>query len=461
MKKEIAMTENERLFWSRFLELAHGQLKQATFDFFVADATLISITNNTATILLDSGIKELFWQKNLQALTLTAGFEIFNAEITNHYIFSKDQLQSLTTDENTADQVIPTQQAQVLPHIESNLNQKYSFQNFVQGDENRWAVAASMAVTEGPGTTYNPLFIYGGPGLGKTHLLNAIGNTVLHDNPKARIRYITAENFMNEFTKHLRLNTMDELKDNFRTLDVLLIDDIQSLPKKTTNAGIQEEFFNTFNALHDNNKQIVLTSDRNPDSLNDLEERLVTRFKWGLTIAITPPDFETRVAILTNKIQDYPFDFPMETIEYLAGQFDSNVRDLEGALKDISLVANFKKLQVITVEVAAEAIRARKKDGSQVTIIPIEEIQTTVGKFYGVTIKEIKATKRTQNIVLARQVAMYLARELTDNSLPKIGKEFGGRDHSTVLHAYNKIKNMLSQDESLRIELESIKNKIK
>ncbi|MFV8210809.1 chromosomal replication initiator protein DnaA [Streptococcus pluranimalium] len=455
------MTENERIFWNRVLELAHSQLKQATFDFFVTDAKLVKIENDVATILLDSEVKELFWEKNLQPLTLTAGFEIFNTEISNQYIFSEEDLEPLNTFqvEQSTEQHSPNNVA--VPHLESNLNNKYSFQNFVQGDENRWAVAASMAVAEVPGTTYNPLFIYGGPGLGKTHLLNAIGNAVLNTNPNARIRYITAENFMNEFTKHLRLNTMDELKENFRTLDVLLIDDIQSLPKKTTNAGIQEEFFNTFNTLHANNKQIVLTSDRNPDHLNDLEDRLVTRFKWGLTVDITPPDFETRVAILTNKIQEYAFDFPNETIEYLAGQFDSNVRDLEGALKDISLVANFKKLQVITVEVAAEAIRARKKDGPQVTVIPIEEIQAMVGKFYGVTVKEIKATKRTQNIVLARQVAMYLAREMTDNSLPKIGKEFGGRDHSTVLHAYNKIKNMLAQDESLRIELETLKNKIK
>ncbi|MGV3323725.1 chromosomal replication initiator protein DnaA [Streptococcus hyovaginalis] len=455
------MTENERIFWNRVLELAHSQLKQATFDFFVTDAKLVKIENDVATILLDSEVKELFWEKNLQPFTLTAGFEIFNTEISNQYIFSEEDLEPLNTFqvEQSTEQHSPNNVA--VPHLESNLNNKYSFQNFVQGDENRWAVAASMAVAEVPGTTYNPLFIYGGPGLGKTHLLNAIGNAVLNTNPNARIRYITAENFMNEFTKHLRLNTMDELKENFRTLDVLLIDDIQSLPKKTTNAGIQEEFFNTFNTLHANNKQIVLTSDRNPDHLNDLEDRLVTRFKWGLTVDITPPDFETRVAILTNKIQEYAFDFPNETIEYLAGQFDSNVRDLEGALKDISLVANFKKLQVITVEVAAEAIRARKKDGPQVTVIPIEEIQAIVGKFYGVTVKEIKATKRTQNIVLARQVAMYLAREMTDNSLPKIGKEFGGRDHSTVLHAYNKIKNMLAQDESLRIELETLKNKIK
>lgn len=254
---------------------------------------------------------------------------------------------------------------------------------------------------------------------------------------------------------------MDELKKKFRNLDLLLIDDIQSLAKKSL-AATQEEFFNTFNALHDNNKQIVLTSDRTPDDLNDLEQRLVTRFKWGLTVNITPPDFETRVAILNNKIQEYNYSFLSETIEYLAGQFDSNVRDLEGALKDISLVANFKKLDVITVEVAAEAIRARKQDSSpKMIVIPIEDIQKQVGKFYGVTVKEIKSTKRTQNIVLARQVGMYLAREMTDNSLPKIGKEFGGRDHSTVLHAYNKIKNMLAQDDSLKIEMETIKNKIK
>lgn len=347
-----------------------------------------------------------------------------------------------------------------MPQVDSDLNTKYTFDNFVQGDENRWAFSASYAVADAPGTTYNPLFIWGGPGLGKTHLLNAIGNAVLQNNPKARVKYITAENFINEFVIHIRLDTMEELKEKFRNLDVLLIDDIQSLAKKTL-SGTQEEFFNTFNALYDNNKQIVLTSDRTPDHLDNLEQRLVTRFKWGLTINITPPDFETRVAILTNKTQEYDFVFPQDTIEYLAGQFDSNVRDLEGALKDISLVASIKKAKTITVDIAAEAIRARKQDGPKMTVIPIEEIQSQVGKFYGVTVKEIKATKRTQDIVLARQVAMYLTREMTDNSLPKIGKEFGGRDHSTVLHAYNKIKNMIAQDNNLRIEIETIKNKIK
>ena len=451
------MTENEQIFWNRVLELAQSQLKQATYEFFVHDARLLKVENHVATIYLDQ-MKELFWEKNLKDVILTAGFEVYNAQIAVDYVFEED----LIIDQNQ----IPNSQSynqQVitpLPAVTSDLNPKYSFENFIQGDENRWAVAASIAVANTPGTTYNPLFIWGGPGLGKTHLLNAIGNSVLLENPNARIKYITAENFINEFVIHIRLDTMDELKEKFRNLDLLLIDDIQSLAKKTL-SGTQEEFFNTFNALHNNNKQIVLTSDRTPDHLNDLEDRLVTRFKWGLTVNITPPDFETRVAILTNKIQEYNFIFPQDTIEYLAGQFDSNVRDLEGALKDISLVANFKQIDTITVDVAAEAIRARKQDGPKMTVIPIEEIQTQVGKFYDVTVKEIKATKRTQDIVLARQVAMFLAREMTDNSLPKIGKEFGGRDHSTVLHAYKKNKNMISQDESLRIEIETIKNKIK
>jgi len=460
------MTENEQIFWNRVLELARDHLTQATFEFFVLDAQLIRVENNVAIIYIDR-MKELFWEKNLQQVLITAGFEVFNTQISAQYVFESAEIEQLTSTSNTQANMVAEQQPAItsqpaLPAVQSNLDPKYQFDNFIQGDENKWAKAASIAVANSPGTTYNPLFIYGGPGLGKTHLLNAIGNTVLANNPNARIRYITAENFINEFVTHIRLESMEELKENFRSLDVLLIDDIQSLAKKTLE-GTQEEFFNTFNALHAKEKQIVLTSDRTPDQLNNLEERLVTRFKWGLTVDITPPDYETRIAILTNKIleQGSPYTFSQDTIEYLAGQFDSNVRDLEGALKDINLVATVKQAEVITVDIAAEAIRARKQDAPINTIISISDIQTQVSKFYDVTVKDIKSTKRNQNIVLARQVAMYLAREMTDNSLPKIGKEFGGRDHSTVLHAYNKIKNILSQDDSLRIEIDTIKNKIK
>lgn len=451
------MTENEQLFWNRVLELARDELKQAAYDYFVADARLISIDNQIATIYLDE-VKQMFWRQNLKSVILTAGFEIFNVEIKCHFTFEEPKTPtSEEQGEGLVEEVLDT------PHLApvvSNIDDKYSFDNFVQGEGNKWAKAAAIAVASSPGTIYNPLFIYGGPGLGKTHLLNAIGNEILKDRPNARIRYISAETFINEFLKSLQTGKKEEMKESFRTLDVLLIDDIQSMGTSKMKAT-QEEFFNTFNVLHSNNKQIVLTSDRIPDQLNGLEKRLVTRFSWGLTVDITPPDYETRVAILTNKIQELPYDFEQNTIEYLANQFSANVRDLEGALKDIDLVARFKHVDTVTVEIAAEAIRARKNDSPKMNVISIDDIQEQVGKFYGVTVKEIKATKRTQDIVLARQVAMYLAREMTDNSLPKIGKSFGGRDHSTVLHAYNKIKNMLAQDDNLRIELETIKTKIR
>jgi chromosomal replication initiator protein len=280
----------------------------------------------------------------------------------------------------------------------------------------------------------------------------------ISDNPHARIKYVSSETFINDFLKHLQLNDMDSFKKTYRNLDLLLIDDIQSLKNK---ASTQEEFFNTFNALHTQDKQIVLTSDRNPDFLDNIEERLVTRFKWGLTSEITPPDYETRIAILRNKCDESLYTFTNETLSYLAGQFDSNVRDLEGALKDINLLASMRNLSEITVEVAAEAIRSRKQTSPQNLVIPIEKIQNEVSNFYGVSVKELKASKRVQHIVHARQVAMYLARELTDNSLPKIGKEFGNRDHTTVMHAYNKIKSLLLVDDNLEIEITAIKNKIR
>lgn len=447
----------EQIFWQRVLELAHSNLKQTAYDFFVSDARLVKVDGLEVTIFLNSSVKKLFWETNLKDILLTAGFEVFNDQISVIYEFAtptveiKEELQANQLQDNSkiaVDQV----------PIHSDLKSQYTFDNFVQGDNNQWAKAAALAVSDNLGELYNPLFIFGGPGLGKTHLLNAIGNKVLAANPQARIKYVSSETFINDFLEHLRLNKMDTFKKIYRNLDLLLIDDIQSLSNKTST---QEEFFYTFNTLYDKNKQIVLTSDRNPDNLKNLEERLVTRFKWGLTSEITPPDFETRIAILQNKCLQYPYDFKDDTLVYLAGQFSSNVRDLEGALKDIHLIATMRQLTEITVDVAAEAIRSRKQTNPQNMVVPIEKIQTEVGKFYGIGIKEIKGAKRVQDIVHARQVAMYLSRELTDNSLPKIGKEFGGRDHTTVMHAYNKIKSMLAEDGNLEIEINTIRNNIR
>lgn len=446
------MTEQEHLFWNRVLDLAKIQLKSAAFEYFILDSKLIDVRDKTARILVPK-IKQHFWENNIEPIIITAGFEIYNDEIAVNYL---SELSTSYEEFQDFGQPIVVEESYQAPQV-SNLNPKYRFDNFIQGKGSQWAFAAALAVAGSPGTVYNPLFIWGGPGLGKTHLLNAIGNQVLADNPRAKIKYITTEDFVNEFVNHIKLSSMDELKDQFRNLDVLLIDDIQSLAKKT---GTQEEFFNTFNVLHANNKQIVLTSDRAPDQLNDLEDRLVTRFSWGLTQDITPPDYETRIAILLDKIKDYHFDFPSQAIEYLAGQFDSNVRELEGALKNISLVANARGVQTITVELIDEALRAIKHEQPKISVIPIETIQETVSKFYGLTVKDIKGSKRQQGIVLARQVAMYLTRVMTDFSLPKIGKEFGGRDHSTVLHSYNKIKAMLEEDNNLRLEIEAIKTKM-
>lgn len=453
----------EETFWNRVIELSKKTFKKEIFDYFVLTSRLIKVDQQEAVIYLDAEVKKLFWEENMTKVILTAGFEIYAVELTISYQFNleeeEEEKEFIPLSETTRDYAVSHAPIVDLPPIQTGLRKKYTFDNFVSGDGNQWALAAALAVSENLATTYNPLFIYGGPGLGKTHLLNAIGNQIMENYPNARVKYIPAESFINEFLERLRLNDMDTFKKTYRNLDLLLIDDIQSLGGKKVTT--QEEFFNTFNALYGDNKQIVLTSDRSPDHLESLEERLVTRFKWGLTQNITPPDFETRIAILRNKIEDLDFTFPDDTLEYLAGQFDSNVRDLEGALNDISLVARVKKIKDITIDVAAEAIRARKNEALQITVIPIEKIQTEVGKFYNVSVNEIKGSRRVQNIVLARQVAMYLAREMTDNSLPRIGREFGGKDHTTVMHAYEKIKGMIEIDDNLRLEIQTIKKKLK
>lgn len=453
----------EETFWKRVIELSKKTFKKEIFDYFVLTSRLIKVDQQEAVIYLDAEVKKLFWEENMTKVILTAGFEIYAVELTISYQFNleeeEEEKEFIPLSETTRDYAVSHAPIVDLPPIQTGLRKKYTFDNFVSGDGNQWALAAALAVSENLATTYNPLFIYGGPGLGKTHLLNAIGNQIMENYPNARVKYIPAESFINEFLERLRLNDMDTFKKTYRNLDLLLIDDIQSLGGKKVTT--QEEFFNTFNALYGDNKQIVLTSDRSPDHLDSLEERLVTRFKWGLTQNITPPDFETRIAILRNKIEDLDFTFPDDTLEYLAGQFDSNVRDLEGALNDISLVARVKKIKDITIDVAAEAIRARKNEALQITVIPIEKIQTEVGKFYNVSVNEMKGSRRVQNIVLARQVAMYLAREMTDNSLPRIGREFGGKDHTTVMHAYEKIKGMIEIDDNLRLEIQTIKKKLK
>jgi len=331
---------------------------------------------------------------------------------------------------------------------------KYTFDTFVIGSGNRFAHAASLAVAEAPAKAYNPLFIYGGVGLGKTHLMHAIGHYVLEQNPSAKVVYLSSEKFTNEFINSIRDNKAVEFRNQYRNVDVLLIDDIQFLAGKEQT---QEEFFHTFNTLHEESKQIVISSDRPPKEIPTLEDRLRSRFEWGLITDIAPPDLETRIAILRKKAKaDGLIDIPNEVMLYIANQIDSNIRELEGAL--IRVVAYSSLVNTdINIDLAAEALKDIIPN-TRPRAVTILDIQKSVGEHYNVRLEDFTAKKRTRSIAFPRQIAMFLSRELTDASLPKIGSEFGGRDHSTVIHAHEKISKMLKDDEALQQDLQEIKN---
>jgi chromosomal replication initiator protein len=325
------------------------------------------------------------------------------------------------------------------------MSQKYTFDSFVIGSSNRFAHAAALAVAEAPAQAYNPLFIYGGTGLGKTHLLQAIGQYVGEHSRKLSVRYITSETFMNDFINSLRDKRIEGFKQRYRTYDLLLIDDIQFLEHKER---IQEEFFHTFNSLYEAGRQIVISSDRPPREISTLEERLRSRFEWGLITDIQPPDLETRIAILRKKVKTDGIHVPdPQVLTFIAGRVSTNIRELEGAL---TRVVAFSSLTArpMTVELAQDVLKDVFPQG-EAPEVSIERIQTAVSDRFGLSLEELCGDRRSQNIVYPRQVAMYLSRELTDASLPKIGREFGGRDHTTVIHATSKIARMIREDRSV------------
>ncbi|MSP53564.1 MAG: chromosomal replication initiator protein DnaA [Gammaproteobacteria bacterium] len=321
-----------------------------------------------------------------------------------------------------------------------NLNATFTFENFVEGKSNQLARAASQQVAENPGTAYNPLFIYGGVGLGKTHLMHAVGNQILKNKPNARIIYLHSERFVADMVKALQSNAMNEFKKFYRSVDALLIDDIQFFAGKDRS---QEEFFHTFNALLEGDRQVILTSDRYPKEINGVEERLKSRFGWGLTVAVEPPELETRVAILISKAERSGLILPYEVAFFIAKRLRSNVRELEGALKRVIANAHFTG-QEVTLDFVKEALRDLL--ALQDKLVTIDNIQKTVGEYYKIKIGELLSQRRNRSIARPRQVAMALAKELTNHSLPEIGDAFGGRDHTTVLHACRKIAELKEAD---------------
>ncbi len=333
----------------------------------------------------------------------------------------------------------------------SPLNSKYTFDTFVVGNSNRFAHAACYAVGETPSRAYNPLFIYGGVGLGKTHLMQAIGHRILSNNPKYSVMYVSSEQFTNELIGSIKDDNTPGFRNKYRNIDVLLIDDIQFLAGKERT---QEEFFHTFNTLYEANKQLVISSDRPPRNIPTLEDRLRSRFEWGLITDIQTPDLETRIAILRKKAQSDNFNIPYDVLDYIANYIDSNIRELEGAL--VRLVAfatiNNKPLNMTT---ATEALKdILPPPGPK--LITIECIQKAVCKFYGLDISEMLSKKRNKQLVVPRQVAMFLCRRLTDASLPLIGDQFGGRDHTTVMHSVDKINREVSEQAELAIAVEQL-----
>ena len=338
------------------------------------------------------------------------------------------------------------------PPNKSQLNPKYTFESFVVGPSNRFPHAATVAVAKAPGKAYNPLFLYGGVGLGKTHLMHAVGNTIKEKNPNYKIIYITAEDFTNDMIQALQHNKMQAFRDRYRSVDVLLIDDIPFIAGKERT---EEEFFHTFNYLHQSDKQIIITSDRPPKDIPSIQERLRSRFEWGLSADVQAPDLETRIAILYKKLEPEFTMVPKDVIYFIASQIPENIRELEGALIKIIAYASLINQQ-ITITLAKDVIKDIVKDKTKKPI-SLSKIKKIVSEYYDIELEALSQKIRTKEIAHARQVAMFLARDLTNFSLPKIGESFGNRDHTTVMHACDKIRSELSKNADLRSDLNQIK----
>ncbi|MGY3750984.1 chromosomal replication initiator protein DnaA [Vagococcus acidifermentans] len=439
---------NIDFIWKELENSYRAILTGPSFNAWIEQAKPLSLENNILTIEVPSTLHKDYWEKNLAGKIVETGFKLTGEEITPVFIIhSDDNTTEKKVEKNHVTHILPKNSKKAL------LNAKYTFDTFVIGKGNQMAHAAALVVAEDPGATYNPLFFYGGVGLGKTHLMHAIGHQMLANQPDAKIKYVTSETFANDFINSIQNRTSEAFRQEYRNVDLLLVDDIQFFADKE---GTQEEFFHTFNTLYNDGRQIVLTSDRLPNEIPKLQERLISRFAWGLSVDITPPDLETRIAILRKKANSEGLEIPDDTLSYIAGQIDSNIRELEGALVRVQAYATMNSHD-ITTSLAADALKSLKpaSQKNQMTILLIQE---EVCKFYHLNLKDLKGKKRVKSIVVPRQIAMYLSRELTDNSLPKIGAEFGGKDHTTVIHAHEKIQQLIETDPIIQKEVSDIKN---
>lgn len=440
--------------WAKTLDIIKSELSEVSFNTWIKSCEPISISNNTIKISVPNSFTQDILDKRYKVLVANSIKAVCSKMYNIEFIIVSDTSISDTDDmKNHSSQ--RSKSIIVNDEMSSTLNPKYTFDSFVIGNSNRFAHAASLAVAESPAKAYNPLFIYGGVGLGKTHLMHAIGHYILDGNPNARVVYVSSEKFTNELINAIKDDKNEEFRNKYRNVDVLLIDDIQFIAGKERT---QEEFFHTFNALHDANKQIILSSDRPPKEIPTLEDRLRSRFEWGLIADIQVPDFETRMAILKKKADVENLNVANEVMGYIATKIKSNIRELEGALIRIIAYSSLTNREV-TVDLATEALKdiISKKQGKHITI---DSIQDIVASYFNLRIEDLKSQRRTRNVAYPRQIAMYLSRKLTDMSLPKIGEEFGGRDHTTVIHAYEKISGNLKTDDSLQHTVNDLTKKL-
>lgn len=454
--------------WNNFLDKIKENISSLSYETWFKDTKLVSLKDNVATIIVPMPFHKKHLVENYKSIientftSLTGTKFNFNFLLEEEWTMERDN----DSDDNSFFKIDESNinkysKGVTLQTIEdANLNKDYNFDTFIVGTSNRFAYTASMAVAEKPGKAYNPLFLYGKSGLGKTHLMHSIGNYII-ENSNLRVLYISSDKFVNDFINAVRYNDknnfdkIDFFKQKYRNIDVLMIDDIQFLGNATKG---QEEFFHTFNELYNENKQIIIASDRSVDDLKMLENRLLTRFNWGLTANITPPDFELRMNIIEKKIahQESAKDVPTEVIEYIANNFASDVRQLEGAITRVFAYALMMNRGVVDLDTAVDALKDQLTDRS-VYKNDVHRIQTVVCDYFKITIDDMKGKKRSQNINYPRQVAIYLCRTLANESFPKIGTHFGGRDHSTIMSSYRKIEKDLKNNEQLKVVIKELK----
>ncbi len=443
--------------WDNFLEKIKSRISSLSYDTWFKNTKLLSLDNNVAKILVDSPLQKKSLQETWYQTISDVFSEITNTSFDFDFVF-EDEI------ENNSNIDIQNIGVPLNTPEKSNLNSKYTFDSFIVGDSNKFAYMAAVSVAENPGKTYNPLFLYGNSGLGKTHLMHAIGNFII-ENSNKKVLYVTSEQFISDFLNlnkkdesGTNFNYIDSFKNKYRAVDVLIIDDIQFLGGATQT---QQEFFNTFNNLYDDNKQIIISSDRSPDDLKKLEDRLRTRFNWGLSVNIYPPDYEMRVQILRKKIlgQNMEGTINDDVISYIANNCESDVRQLEGALTRVIAYATMFNTNEINLSLAIDALKDYLSKSS-FTKNNIQKIQQVVADYYNITVDDLKSKKRKASIAFPRQVAIYLCRTLTDESFPKIGIQFGGRDHSTIMHSVDKISTEINNNNQFKSIIEELKKKI-